>query len=239
MHSQAADDRLLRIAWGLEPAPTRGPRARFTVQDVASTASALADSGGLASVSLARVAAELGLTTTALYRYVDSKDSLVELMTDVAVGPAPELAPAEAHEWLAGVRTWVRELYARYAAHPWLTEVHVTGLPRYPNRLAWMEALLVVLDRSGLADPMHVALLLESLARAFSAIAPGEAEASAPAPWLAGAVAERYPRLARELDRDWGDVEPELARAVDTVLRGADRAAMRSDPAGEVSAPAE
>ncbi|WP_448005198.1 TetR/AcrR family transcriptional regulator [Agromyces bauzanensis] len=231
MHSQAADDRLLRIAWGLESAPTRGPRARFTVQDVASTASTLADARGLAAVSLARVAAELGLTTTALYRYVDSKDSLVELMTDVAVGPAPEL---DAAEWLTGVRTWMRELHARYSGHPWLTEVQVSGLPRYPNRLAWIESLLVVLDRGGLADPMHVALLLESLARAFSAIAPGDAAAaSAPAPWLAGAVAERFPRLARELDRDWGDVEPELLRAVDTVLRGAERNGAGSDAAGE------
>ncbi|WP_448810501.1 TetR/AcrR family transcriptional regulator [Agromyces bauzanensis] len=220
MHSQV-DDRLLRIAWGLERAPTRGPRARFTVQDVAAAASGIADTGGIASVSLARVAAELGLTTTALYRYVDSKDSLLELMTDSAVGPAPEL---DADDWRTGVRTWVRELHARYRRHPWLAEVQVAGLPRFPNRLGWIEALLVELDRSDLVDPMHVALLLESLARAFSAIVPGEgAEASAPAPWLAGAVAERFPRLARELDRDWTDVEPELSRAVDTVLRGAER----------------
>ena len=220
MHSQP-DDRLLRVAWGLEPASPRGPRARFTVHEVATAASALADAAGLASVSLARVAGELGLTTTALYRYVDSKDSLVELMTDVAVGAPPDV---EATDWVDDVRTWVHELHARYTRHPWIAEVHVTGLPRYPNRLAWIETLLVVLDRGRIADPMHVALLLESLARAFSSIAPGEAEASAPAPWLAAAVGERYPRLAQELDRDWGDVEPELARAVDTVLSGAERA---------------
>lgn len=220
MHSQA-DDRLLRIAWGLEAAPTRGPRARFTVQDVAAAASGIADAGGIASISLARVAAELGLTTTALYRYVDSKDSLLEVTIDFAVGPAPEF---DGPDWRADVGAWVRELHARYRGHPWLAEVQVAGLPRFPNRLGWIEALLVVLDRSDLADPMHVALLLESLARAFSAIVPGDrGGASAPAPWLAVAVADRFPRLARELDRDWTDVEPELSRAVDTVLRGAER----------------
>lgn len=228
MHSQP-DDRLLRVAWGVEAPPPRGPRARFTVGDVAAAASTLADAGGLATVSLARVAGELGLTTTALYRYVDSKDSLVELMTDAAVGPPPALDSAD---WIDGVRAWAHELHGRYTRHPWIAEVHVTGLPRYPNRLAWMEELLVLLDRGRIADPMHVALLLESLARAFSSIAPGETEASAPAPWLVEAVAERYPRLAQELDRDWGDVEPELARAVETVLRGAGRVAERGAERG-------
>lgn len=221
MHSQ--DDRLLRIAWGLETAPTRGPRARFTVQDVAAAASGVADAGGIASVSLARVAAELGLTTTALYRYVDSKETLVELMIDEAVGPPPAL---DTEDWRAAARAWVRALHGRYRRHPWLVEVQVSGAPRLPNRLGWIEALLVVLDGGDLADPMHVALLLDSLARAFSAIAPGAgAEAAVPAPWLAAAVAERFPRLARELGRDWTDVEPELSRAVDTVLQGAERAA--------------
>ena len=218
MHSQA-DDRLLRIAWGVDVAPSRGPRARFTLDDVAGAASGLADAGGLASTSLSRVAAELGLTTTALYRYVDSKDSLIELMTDFAVGPAPVL---ESGDWHTDARAWVDELHDRYTRHPWLAEVQVAGLPRYPNRLGWIETLLEVLQGGGLADAMHVALLLESLARAFAAIVPGDdSGAAAPSPWLAGAIADRFPRLSRELGRDLADVGDELARAVDTVLSGA------------------
>ena len=220
MHSQT-DDRLLRIVWGMDVAPSRGPRARFTLEQVAHAASGLADAGGLASVSLARVAAELGLTTTALYRYVDSKDSLVELMIDFAIGPAPALV---SDDWQAGAREWVRALHARYVAHPWLAEVQVAGLPRYPNRLGWIEALLGCLQRSGLADAMHVALLLESLARAFVAIVPvADDREPASAPWLAAAIAERFPRLHRELGRDLHDVDNELARAVETVLSGAKR----------------
>jgi AcrR family transcriptional regulator len=219
MHSQPAADRLLRILWGVDSVSNRGPRARFSIEEVASAATELADAGGLASVSLARVAAELGLTTTALYRYVDSKDSLVELMTDFAVGPPPELEEAD---WRAGARAWVRALHERYSRHPWLTEVQVAGLPRHPNRLGWMDALLVELDRGRVSDPMHVALLLDSVARAFSAIVPDAGDGGpAPAPWFTAALATRYPRLARELGRDWGDVEHELSRAVDTVLRGA------------------
>jgi AcrR family transcriptional regulator len=84
---------------GLAPTSTPG-RAR----EIADAAVSLADAGGMGSVSLAAVAADLGLTTTALYRYVDSKDSLVAMMVDTAVGPPPELGE---HDWRNGVE-WTR-----------------------------------------------------------------------------------------------------------------------------------
>ncbi|GAA1798422.1 hypothetical protein [Nostocoides veronense] len=43
-----------------------------------------------------------------------------------------------------------------------------------------------------------------------------------PPAWLPSIIAERYPRLADELDRDWSDTELELRRAVDAMLRGID-----------------
>ena len=134
------DDRTLRLLWGVDAPPTRGPKARWTLPDVAGKAVALADRGGLESVSLAKVAADLGVTTTAIYRYVDSKDILVTLMVDEAIGDPPELTAGD----LAGrCRQWVQALRERYRLHPWLVDVQPTGIPRQPRPFAWIEALVV------------------------------------------------------------------------------------------------
>jgi AcrR family transcriptional regulator len=216
MHSQQGDDRTLQQLWGLVGASTRGPKARFTVRDVTTAACRLADDEGLASLSLARVASTLGLTTTALYRYVDSKEALIDLMTDQAIGSPPEL---HGQDWKQEAQSWVRTLSLRYMEHRWLAEIQVSGMPRHPNRLHWMNSLLLTLDRGAVHEPLHIALLLDSLARAFAAISPSTAQESPPLPtWLSDAVRDRYPRIARELGRDWTDGEVELTRAVETAL---------------------
>ena len=225
MHSQEQSSRILRRAWGLAPLRTRGPRPRYDVSDIADTAVALADARGLAGVSLAAVAAELGLTTTALYRYLDFKDELLELMVDAAVGPPPDLGAGGSH---ATVHVWARQLWRRYTTHPWLADVRVSGMPRYPQRLAWMDLLLRALDRARLADPMHTALLLDGLARTFSLLAAPPHDIPPSPDWLVDATATRYPRLAQELNRDWTNLDDEFTRAVDTVLRGAERRAPAS-----------
>lgn len=179
---------------------------------------ALADADGLTGVSLASVAAELGLTTTALYRYLDSKDELLEVMVDAAVGPPPELS---GDDWNSRVHAWARQLWRRYTAHPWLADVRVSGMPRYPQRLGWMDVLLRELDHTRVADPMQTALLLDGIARTFSLLAATPIEGTAPPAWLLDVAATRYPRLARELGRDWTNLDDEFSRAVDTLLRGA------------------
>jgi len=217
VHSQSDRDRTLQLIWGIADASTRGPQARFSIHDVTAAACEIADADGLPAVSLAKVAARLGLTTTALYRYVDSKDALLELMTDRSVGAPPALDDLA---WDEAAHAWTGALWRRYKEHPWLTEVRVGGMPLHPGRLQWLESLLLALDRGPLADPMHTALLLDSLARAFAALeASSAADDGHPPDWLMAAVVDRFPRFAGELGRDWSDVEAELDLAVQTVLR--------------------
>ncbi len=218
MHGQGADERALRAVWDEVPPLRRGPRARFEIVDVAAAAVALADRGGLSAVALAALAHELGLTTTALYRYVDSKETLVQLMVDAAVGPAPRVV---ADDWRDGVLAWVQGLWGRYRAHPWLATAPVSGMPLYPQRLGWMEVLLRELDRGQVDDPMRVALLLDGLTRSFALLARQDGEGEPPPAWVLEAVTRRYPRLAQEISRDWTDIADELAPAVRTVLAGA------------------
>lgn len=219
MHSQTVEERVLLAAWGLAPSATRGPRARYDVAEITAAAVALADDRGLPSVSLYAVAGKLGLTTTALYRYVVSKEMLVQLMIDTALGPPPDVTT---DDWRDGVQTWVHGMWGRYQVHPWLAEVRVSGRPVYPQRLGWLNSVLCELDRGRVSDPLRIALLLDGLTRSF-ALLTRRGDDVAPPAWVIEAAAERYPRLAREFSQTWTEIEDELAPAVAIVLAGAQR----------------
>ncbi|HMO11233.1 MAG TPA: helix-turn-helix domain-containing protein, partial [Actinotalea sp.] len=66
--------------WRAPEQGRRGPRPGLTVPQIVQAAIRLADAEGLAAVSMARVAEELGVTTMALYRYVGGEDQLVAAM---------------------------------------------------------------------------------------------------------------------------------------------------------------
>lgn len=204
-------------------APRRGPRPRLSVAGVAEAAVAVADDAGLAALSLQSVAGRLGIATTGLYRYVDSKRTLVEIAVDHATGPPPAL-PTD--DWAAAVRRWSQELLATHRRHPWLSDVEPSGMPRTPNPLAWLDRLLGALaDAPGLDDPMSAALLLEAVVGRYAALLrsvqpAGDGGTEELLGHLAGARAGDFPFLARAVDRDWSDVEREFDFAVGTVLRG-------------------
>lgn len=214
MRGQEADPRALRVWWGVEAPSARGPASRYSLRAVAEAAVAIADEEGLEAVTLARVAAALGLATTALYRYVESKALLVELMTDVALGEPPTQAPGA---WTEASRDWALALADRYRRHPWLARVEPAGAPRTPAAFAWIAALTeAVGDRAG--DAARIALLLESIVRGYSALARVGDGAAVP-PWLGEQLVERFPH-AVQTPQAWTDPTDELAFAIDTALAG-------------------
>ncbi|HEU0286981.1 MAG TPA: TetR/AcrR family transcriptional regulator [Nocardioidaceae bacterium] len=219
MHSQEAESRVLANLWGVGRPVTRGPRPRLTLEEVADAGIAVADDVGLDQLLLGTVSSRLGVATTALYRYVASKDELIELVIDRAVGPAVDLTDVD---WRLQVGRWSRALLDRYRQHPWLAGVQPAGEPRFPNAIGWIEVLLVALRDAPVAEPMQVALLLDSLARTFARLPGASVDTAGPA-WLYEAIADRYPLFAREAQRDWSDVDEEFDRAIETVVRGATR----------------
>ncbi|WP_040815724.1 TetR/AcrR family transcriptional regulator [Nocardia concava] len=127
--------------WRLTAETRLGRPAELDVERVVRTAVELADRDGLSAVSLAKVAAALGFTKMALYRHVGSKAELFELMSDHAIGPAPDLTTTPG-QWRDGLRQWARALRAVYTTHPWLPQLPITGPPRGPHSIAWMDAAL-------------------------------------------------------------------------------------------------
>lgn len=218
MHNQGvpSEPDAIRQLWGLAGPPARGPRARADVAAVAAGAVAVADRDGFEAVTLARVAAELGLTTTALYRYVDAKATLVELMVDHALGEPPVLRARTPGRRLDA---WVDALCERYAKHPWLSVFPLERPPRSPRALAWLDVLLQELSAAGAPDPLGTALAVDVLVRGYAGLARVSQRADVPSPELAAQIARRFPALAASASggpgaSQEGDLRPGLRAMV-------------------------
>ncbi|GAA2337042.1 helix-turn-helix domain-containing protein [Dactylosporangium salmoneum] len=119
---------------------TRGPAPSHSREEIVEAAVALADADGLAAVSMRAVAARLGTAAGSLYRYLSSRDDLLELMSDAVVA---ELRPfPSAADPLDALVVLARAQLAMYQRHPWLTEAiqHASGLG--PNSLAYFDHCL-------------------------------------------------------------------------------------------------
>jgi AcrR family transcriptional regulator len=148
---------MLEAAWGLRDQPRKGPKPGLTLPRIIEAAIGLADRDGLEAVSMARVAAELGAAPMSLYRHVPSKDGLLELMTDTAWGPPP--APL-AGTWREQLTEWARTMRQGMYAHPWALRVPVSGLPVYPNNVAWFEQGLASLADTSLTEEQKASTAL-------------------------------------------------------------------------------
>jgi AcrR family transcriptional regulator len=147
------------LAWGIAADPQRGPKRELSVERIVETAVELADADGLAAVSMSSIAATLGVSTMALYRYVTAKDDLILLMLEYGTG-LPPAGILEADGWREGLRRWAAGSRAHYEAHPWLIDIPILGTPNTPNNLAWMDVALGVLDDSPLDPAERLGALL-------------------------------------------------------------------------------
>lgn len=157
---------VLAIAWGRAEPSTRGPRAGLTTDAIVAAAIELADAEGLAAVSMGRVANRLGYTPMSLYRYVPSKEALLALVQDAALGDPPATL-ASLGDWREDLAAWARGVSAGWLAHPWVLDIPISGPPAMPRSIAWLERALAVTAGTALSlgEQLSVALLLSGYAR--------------------------------------------------------------------------
>jgi AcrR family transcriptional regulator len=177
-----------------------------------------------------RVAEAFGYTPMALYRYVPGKSQLVALMNDRAFGPPP---PTTASPWRPAMERWARGLWQAYARHPWTLRVRTSSAPIGPNELAWFEACLAALSKTGLRHHEQVAMatFVSSSVRDLARIS----HELRPTTFGYGEVLEqilhgdRFPTLAAMLaagsfdgsDEDGGSgVEPYLELGLEVLMDG-------------------
>jgi AcrR family transcriptional regulator len=162
-------------------AQTRAPRRErdITRERVVRAAIVIADTHGMAEVSMRRVAAELGVSTMALYRHVPGKTELVQLMIDTTIGdqPMPARRPPG---WRAQLEVCLRMEWQLFRRHPWLAPSMSLARPDMsPNGARITEWILAALAGSGLssADKMYANILLFSFVRSVAGALESEVEA--------------------------------------------------------------
>jgi AcrR family transcriptional regulator len=155
----------IAAAWGLRDRPGKGPKRGLSLPQIIRAGLTVAAAEGLAAVSMSRVATELGVGTMSLYRYVESKRELLELMVDAALGPPPAAEPDAT--WRQGLSRWAWSALAGYRDNLWVVQVPLTGPPAYPNALSWLEQALYYMRETGLdeSQKMSVILLLSNYVR--------------------------------------------------------------------------
>ncbi len=97
-------------------------------------------------------AAAVGTAAASLYRYVATRDELVELMADQVYGEYRYAGP-EPGRPVANLLRLAHQGRAIYHRHPWLLDVPATGGLPGPNAVAYIEHTLAALDGTGLTGP--------------------------------------------------------------------------------------
>ena len=207
------------LLWDTPLKPTRGPKAALSREDVVAAAIRVADAGDLAALTMHAVAAQVGYTPMALYRYFPNKESLVDAAVDAALGEPPRrTGPHEG--WRAEIRHWAYAKRAMLCARPWLAELPFVAAPHGPNWLSWHEAFLRTIAHTGLTpeDMMDVLSVVHgyvhgssdtiiSLARATSRGITPEQWAAAVGADLCRAINDpRYPMLSGILTSSSGGI---------------------------------
>jgi AcrR family transcriptional regulator len=129
--------------------PSRGPSRDLNRDEVVRIGIAIADAEGLGALSMRRIAADLGVSTMALYRYVGGKDALVLRMVDRAIGEFPFPAK-QATDWREAIETAARLQWAAYRRHLWLASAVSLSRPQaLPNLLPHTDAVLRALGPFG------------------------------------------------------------------------------------------
>lgn len=140
------------LLWEHRTPATRGPKAGLTPDDVVRMAMQIADEDGLSAVTMQAVAARIGLTTMAVYRYFPNKETLLDAIVDAGLGLPP--IPAEPRgNWRNQLAHWSRAKRTMLCARPWLAELPFVAAPHGPNWLSWLEAATEVLSTTGLSAP--------------------------------------------------------------------------------------
>jgi AcrR family transcriptional regulator len=135
-----------------------GRPARHTRAEITAVALGVADAEGLEAVSMRRVAADLGTGAASLYRYVETRDELLDLMTDATAAEYELAAPSA--DWLADLVALGEQARAILRRHPWLAALTQTRPVIGPNGVAVIEHFLAVLS----GHPASLTAKLEAFA---------------------------------------------------------------------------
>ena len=220
-------------------APSRAPLSRERVLDAAIR---LADEGGIESLTMRRLARELGVEAMSLYNHVANKGDLVDAMVDLVVSEI-EL-PSTSDAWDVAIRECAISAHEGLLRHPWSCSlVMSTTSTRIARnaRVRYMEWLLGRLREAGFSpeltyqgyhalDSHILGFTLWELGHSAGAKELGDAQdlADFAAKFLRELRAGDYPHLAEHVEQHLtapsGDGDREFEFGLGLILDGLKRA---------------
>ncbi|MGK5529871.1 TetR/AcrR family transcriptional regulator [Streptomyces sp. URMC 129] len=192
------------------------PRPKsLTQSQVTDAALAVIDRAGLAALSMRAVAAELGMATMSLYRYVTGRDELEALVAERMLG-AVDVTPPPGEPWHEQVAVLLVRLRAAVAAHPEAMPLMLTHRHHSPGAWRWAEAVLSVLRAAGFDDHQRVIGLRGLVSYLIGAL---QTDRLGPPTGVAGG--EEYPLLADVVRRaETLSPDDQFRNGLDLLLRG-------------------
>ncbi|WP_256839577.1 TetR/AcrR family transcriptional regulator [Ornithinimicrobium faecis] len=150
--------RSLRLLWHGLPATRKGPRPSLTLEQIVLAGIAIADADGLDALSMRALARELGVGTMSLYRYVQDKAELMNLVLDhVTVRTVEDGETTEG--WRTMLATISHDARRMYLAHPWLLQINWSTPVLGPGSVGDLERTLSCLTELPFSDRERIMLV--------------------------------------------------------------------------------
>ena len=126
---------------------TTEPRVPLSRERVLQAAIRIADEGGIDTLSMRRLAKELGVEAMSLYNHVANKDEILSGIVDIVASEVE--MPANRGNWKAEVRRSAISAHDEFLRHRWACPLMMRTTSPIPSRMRWMEWLLRTLREAG------------------------------------------------------------------------------------------
>lgn len=216
-----------------QPKPNDEPPVRLRRERVIDAAIRVADESGIESLTMRRLAQELGVEAMSLYYYVANKEEILKGIGDLVVSEI-EL-PSPGADWKAALRTTAISAYEVLTRHPWAAALVLSSSGTSGARLRYMESILGTLRTGGFSAEMtdHAYHALESHIMGFTLWEVGmdlgsrEDLTRMATDFLRQLPREQLPYIAEHIEQHLKprnpDDEGEFAFGLDLILDGLER----------------
>jgi AcrR family transcriptional regulator len=115
---------------------------------------ALADEGGLESVSMRKLGQALRVEAMSLYKHVANKDDILDGIADLVMGDFE--VPSGDLDWKTSIRRSTISAHQALLRHPWAGGLIESRLNAGPARLRYLDAVIGVLSAAGFPLPIVI-----------------------------------------------------------------------------------
>lgn len=209
-------------------------RETLSRERVLETALGLADAGGFNSISMRRVAKELGVEAMSLYNHVRNKEDIVDGLVDLVFAEIEVDEPGQV-DWRTAMRERAISVRAALNRHRWAVGMMEGRMNPGPATLKHHDSVMGCLREDGFEfrDAVHAYSVLDAYTYGFALQERG-LPFDAPEETVEVMRRQRenvpsmdgYPYLAevaRELERAGYDFETEFYFGLDLILEGIER----------------